>query len=279
ILKFRDTDKKLLRQTIKAQLKPSIVNDLCRFVPYRLIRPFLTQETKNIDNHQVIVEVVNQKFETLKPLYCFNSNNLKECTGIWISPDWADYLKENFAIVKGWAAWEWLKYMQAKNSTTPNIVNKLFMPQQRGSLSSQTKFWSIVLKYKSLHCIYSGQILDLKRLSLDHYLPWSFVAHDQLWNLVPVVPEVNSSKSNNLPSEKYFPEFVRLQHLALTTNHEYLPKKSWDKTIDVYVSDLNLTTDDLLNYEKLLNAYEATIKPLTTLAVKQGFPPEWVYSK
>jgi hypothetical protein len=49
-------------------------------------------------------------------------------------------------------------------------------------------------------------------------LPWSFVAHDQLWNLTPTSPEVNSSKSDNLPANTYFDRFVDLQHQGLITS-------------------------------------------------------------
>lgn len=41
ILKFTDTDKKLLRSTIESQNIESVVKKLKRFVPFRLITPFL----------------------------------------------------------------------------------------------------------------------------------------------------------------------------------------------------------------------------------------------
>ncbi|MEY8357215.1 hypothetical protein AALB39_28270 [Lachnospiraceae bacterium 54-53] len=36
-------------------------------------------------------------------------------------------------------------------------------------------------------------------------IPWSYVAHDEFWNLNPSTKSINSSKSNNLPEwNKYF---------------------------------------------------------------------------
>lgn len=32
------------------------------------------------------------------------------------------------------------------------------------------------------------------------YIPWSYVAHDELYNLTPTTKNVNSSKSNRLPT-------------------------------------------------------------------------------
>ncbi|MEB3884302.1 hypothetical protein LKE08_12755 [Lyngbya sp. CCY1209] len=152
------------------------------------------------------------------------------------------------------------------------------MPSKRQPLSKQTQYWKLTLnQHPETRCIYSGEILDYSRFSLDHYLPWSFVAHDQLWNLVPVVPEVNSAKSNNLPSSRYFYQFVYLQHLGLVTSHDLLAQKKWEKQIEPFISDLNLSTEDLLDRDRLMNAYESAIGPLLGLAKNQGFSQDWVY--
>ncbi len=280
-IKFTPKFKKELRESIVSQDITKIIRFFKKDVPFRLIRPFLVDKLEKFDvNYEVVrrtPEIARNCFDKYKPLYRFNDIDFKNIDSIILHEEWINYLRINNKIVESWAFWEWLKYMQLKNPTTPNIINKLFIPKSRGSLSSETKFWKSVLKYESLHCIYSNQILDPEHLSLDHYLPWSFVAHDQLWNLVPVVPEINSSKSNNLPSDRYFPEFVRLQYTALTINHKHLPKADWNKAIDVYISDLKLDIKGLLNYERLFNAYEATIKPLKTLATQQGFTPNWIW--
>jgi hypothetical protein len=151
------------------------------------------------------------------------------------------------------------------------------MPQSRGSLSYPLKYWrSLIEKYK-IRCIYSGKPLEPDNISIDHFLPWSFVAHDLLWNLVPIRSEVNSSKSNNLPSLKYFDPFVELQHFGLRVSREMMKKSAWEKLTESYIAELSLTPDDLLNHERLKSAYKSTIQPLLSLASQQGFTPNWVY--
>lgn len=281
ILKFRDTDKKLLRTAINNQNIDDIVISMNRYVSYRFIRPFFAQETrklKDYDVNQTIINLANNQFDSKKPLYCFNAEDQRNCTAIILHPDWIQYLEENYTIVRGWASWEWLNYMQQRNPSTPNVVNKLFMPQERDSLNNQTKYWKTILEHREIECIYSKIKLDKKEISLDHYLPWSFVAHDQLWNLIPTTKSVNSSKSNNLPSEKYFRDFVKLQHLGLTIYKQNVSQKIWSKDIESFVADLKVNqADDLLNLEILINAYTTTLQPLISLATMQGFSPNWVY--
>ncbi|WP_414621153.1 HNH endonuclease domain-containing protein [Calothrix sp. CCY 0018] len=282
ILKFRDTDKKLLRTAISNQNINDIVTFISNYVPYRLIRPFYNEETRRFKDYDVnpaIITLSKNQFDNKKPLYCFNAEKQKDCNAIILHPDWIKYLEKNYTIVRGWASWEWLKYMQQRNPNIPNVVNKIFMPQKRDSLSKQTKYWQTVLTHQEIKCIYSQVQLNKDEISLDHYLPWSFVAHDQLWNLIPTTPSVNSSKSNNLPSQIYFSAFVNLQYLGLTVSHNNISEKKWLKDIESFVSDLKVNqAEDLLNLEILTNAYETNLQPLITLASNQGFSANWVYA-
>ncbi|MBD2156165.1 HNH endonuclease domain-containing protein [Leptolyngbya sp. FACHB-16] len=279
ILKFTDTDKKLLRAAIDDQDLKQVIQKLRRYVPFRLIVPFFENELANIENRHkgntldvLVPKVAETHFGDRKPLYRFDSDNYSSCNAIILHPSWAIYLEKHHAIVRGWASWEWLSYMQKRNPNTPSIIHKLFAPNKRESLSKQTVYWRIVLENIDLRCIYSGQPIEINNFSLDHYLPWSFVAHDQLWNLVPTLPEVNSSKSNDLPSPGFFEKFVEAQHRGLRVCHEKLATQQWNKTVETYINDLGIQNqDDLLDLEKLGNSYSHVIQPLVSLAINQGF--------
>lgn len=55
--------------------------------------------------------------------------------------------------------------------------------------------------------------MDTGDVSLDHFVPWSYVAHDELWNLVPTTKSLNSSKSNDLPNwDKFFPLLCEIEY-------------------------------------------------------------------
>ena len=288
ILQFKDVEKTLLRETIKKQDLRIIFRDLKENVPFRLIVPFLRQELQDNDvslsrgnelSYQMPA-IANKYFEIRKPLYKFDKNSYLEVERIIFHPEWLKYVQENYSVVRGWASWEWLVYMQQRNPNTLGIVNKIFMPQVRPGFpksSYQRKYWASVMQSKTVKCIYSGSEIDSEKFDLDHYLPWSFVAHDQLWNLVPVISKVNSSKSNHLPAEKYFNKFVDLQHMSLLASRDIMSEKAWINSIESYISDLRLKPTDLLDKEVLERAYIATVKPLIILAAKQGFVSGWTY--
>jgi hypothetical protein len=295
ILKFTDTDKKLLRETISSQDLSETIRFFKRYVPFRLLSPFLDSKLrkagvdkgKGSDLEYAIPAIAANSFDTDKPLYCFaladgtNTKSLeyKDCHALFVHPAWVKYLETNYAIVRGWSSWHWLNYMQQKNPNTPAIVNKIFTPQKRDSLNHQTKYWNLVLDTQSIECIYSKQRINRDRFALDHYLPWSFVAHDRLWNLIPVLPKVNSSKSNCLPSQQYLDDFVRVQHLGLRISYQKLPEAKWLRKVESYINDLGIGKEDLLDWEKLRKAYHATMQPLIVLAENQGFSSNWSYNQ
>jgi hypothetical protein len=274
ILKFTDTDKNCLRETIGNQNLDFL---LVRYVPFRLLRPFFKQELHGLKDHvinQRIEFLSKEHFQTRKPLFCFERN----CEAIIVHPEWASYIKTNYPIIRAWASWEWLEYMQRCNSNVTAVVNKLFPPQHREPLTAQKSYWKIVLEHTDVRCIYSGETLKPDNISLDHYLPWSFVAHNQLWNLIPTIPAINSAKSNNLPSGKYFNEFVKTQYLGLTISRKQVTTHKWNKYIESYISDLKINNkNDLLNFKLFRGAYKATLAPLTSLAASQGFMADWSY--
>jgi HNH endonuclease len=275
ILEATGDNRHVLRQAIA---KGRVEAGLLRYVPFRLIRPFFEiGGLKDSQVNQQIQVMADRLFETRKPLYKFNDS----ATSILIHPEWVSYLQNNDRVVRGWVLWNWLQYMQRNNPSTPNIVSKILPSQERESLNSQTNYWkTVIANCPELQCIYSGQVLVTTKLSLDHYLPWSFVAHDRLYNLIPVPREVNSSKSDRIPSNSYFDSFVKIQHLGLTTFYNHGLRPQWNKYIEPYLVELGFAESrDLLNLEKLRRQYQLRFQPLVALAISQGFAGDWVHRK
>lgn len=281
ILKFTDTDKRLLRKTIASQNLKDVVSELKRYVPFRLIIPFIETELENFkqgirgrsnEADIVVPRIADQYFDSCKPLYRFNSTEYKQCNSLSVHSEWATYIERNYRIIRSWVSWEWLEYMQKRNPSTPAITNKLFAPRKRDSLSKQAQYWKLVLQHEPLRCIYTDEALDTSRFSLDHYLPWSFVAHDQLWNLIPTFPEINSSKSNDLASDSLFEKFVDFQHTGLQVSRQHMTEDTWEKRIESFKIDLGIgNTQALLDLSNLRSAYARVVPPLISLATSQGF--------
>ena len=270
---IRPWDKKAIRNLISSTASGG---NLSRFVPYRLIRPFFPETRGMKKDHAVnmrVAEMCDEYFPSGRPPYRFDQSR----SNILLHPVWSIYMKQNLAVLRGWAWWNFLQYMQRCNPNVPAISSKLFPPPERTSLESQTKFWSAVLAATEFHCIYSGAVIEKSDFALDHFVPWSFVVHNQLWNLIPTSKSVNSKKSDQLPSLNYFDAFVSAQYGALTRTRDLLKPKVWEEHASCFVADLGLPDfAAVLDRDRLGKAYQTSLLPLLQLAELNGFAPSWI---
>lgn len=126
-----------------------------------------------------------------------------------------------------------------------------------------------------MKCIYSDQILNPENFSVDHFLPWSFVTHDLLWNLIPTIRNINSSKSDNLPDfDMYFPNFAAIQYDAFINNTK-LNSKTLEDFTDIF--KLNFVELLNLNQKQFEDKLKEQMKPLFQIAQNMGFTADWKY--
>ena len=278
-----DYDKNFLSKTGRKKLRKHVDVSrekldykLMRYVRCRILRPFFAAETRGMPDHRVnreIFKLAAENFHKRRSLYRFDDS--EKC--IFLHPDWIDYLKQHLTILEGWARWHWADYMQQRNPNIPAVTQKLFPPDRREPLNAQRKFWKTVINKTNIQCIYTEKDLS-SGYALDHFLPWKFVAHNQLWNLIPVDPQANSSKSDRLPSEIYIDRLAETQCDALSIARDIFSDKKWEEEVEPYRIDLHIDKpEDTLNFEILRLAYRRTLEPLMSIAEQQGFHCGWTY--
>lgn len=231
-------------------------------VPFRFLRPWIDTS----DDREMVKR--SQTFEN-GCLYKL----VKENGTLWIelNPSWLVYLQENYDILSSFAYWELTNFLQVRNPNVPNIPNKLIKTEERNSLSAHRKFWNIAINGGlEVRCLYTNKVLEERDYDLDHFIPWSFVSHDLLWNLMPADSSINSSKSNKLPDlNLYLPKLAEAHQAALRIN---LEKGKQVKLLEDYLS-LGHTPQDLIKMDRehLLDCFYQTFTPMFQIAQNMGF--------
>ncbi len=254
------------------------IQKLSNYVPYRFLRPFFDMELRGVNDHMINQQIILKSDDAFHSshapcLYRFVGNDEIE-----IHPAWFEYLKQHLNILKGFCLWHLVNYVQKNNPNVPNLAAKLFEPVRR-DLKQGRMFWRTVLEKKTgLACIYSSKPLQKDEFSLDHFLPWSFVSHDLLWNLVPVPKSVNSSKSDCLPDlSMYFEPFAKLQYQAVQVISK-LPRT--ENLLEDYVTLFRVSSITELvdmEYSYFEEHLHDTIAPQVQIASNMGFPAGWRY--
>ena len=119
-------------------------------------------------------------------------------------------------------------------------------------------------------CIYTQNLLGIKDYAVEHFIPYAFVSHDLIWNLIPADKSFNSTKSDKIPPfEVYFEPYFQLQKLGIQTITDYHPR---NRFLEDYLSFIpNLNALQQISEGALRERFKETIQPLVTLAINNGF--------
>lgn len=250
-------------------------------VPYRLQAPFLGKLSDKEWRDFRYIET--KAMQDARLLYYYEQLPGK-ARQIRMNEKWVGYRQKNEAIIRGWIQNEIIQYLQRRNPNVPGIPFKIRPPEKR-DLKSAMNFWSVIIEHHQLKDIYTGKTLnsenfnELGKMHIDHFVPWSYLASDEIWNLTPTFAKINISKSNQLPN--------RSKDIALLSKQHYdafriaQSNKEIGKLFQKYKRK-NLNNPDLegllysteISEEAFLKNMDTLIQPICQSAKNQGFM-EW----
>ena len=270
---LQDTDDKVIKK---------YKTDLTLNVPYRLQVPFYDEISieRNMWNgsKKNLTDEINRQRRLM--YYFIAIGGLG--TVIEVNALWAEYLFRHKDILKGWTQLKLIQYLQNKNPSVPGIADKIEAPIAR-DIERVRKYWKLIAQIDpSIRDIYGDVVLNDVIISVDHFVPWQYVAHDELWNLHPTTRSINSSKSNSLPSWKmYFEPLGELEYRAyrMRLENEVIAHE-FNKIAPYHLNNQEIRNQlyaDGLDRNAFIARLEHVLKPVYESAQTLGFK-EWVYN-
>lgn len=273
LFKELEFSEKLMQDKALQKRKKNFYN----LVPYRLLSPFFKQELRGLPDSKRnrVIEELSGKNAT-----CFYSVSLSK-KSITIRDEWMDYIRANQSLILGWLQHKLVMYIETKNPNVPNILFKLDAPMTR-KLGQATKYWRRFLFVHPVDDIYTGeQLIDANyekygQMSIDHFIPWSFVLHDEAWNLTPTFKNINSAKNDGLPNlDRYLDDFCKLQYRSIrfmkdSTSNQKLMESYYNISRGKQLEEIVMKGLQL-EEEAFGEALKGTIVPMFGIARNQGF--------
>jgi hypothetical protein len=248
-----------------------------QYVPTRFLSPWFADKLrgeKDCSRNSLIIDLALQSQRTAQACPYWFRNGFIE-----INESWRAFFVENMAVVQAFTEFHLSVYLQTRNPNVPGVMNKLRAPVKR-QLTTARRFWRHVREQyekrgqaHSFRDIYTEQALD-SHFAIDHFLPWSFTAHDLLWNLAPVDPTTNSKKGDAVPDLNiYVPRLARLHFGAIEIT------KKQPRLLEDYINCFKMDADDLLSLGEngFVAKYREVLVPQAQIALNQGFQSEWQY--
>ncbi|MBR4344522.1 HNH endonuclease domain-containing protein [Butyrivibrio sp. VCD2006] len=197
---------------------------LTNMVPYRALAGFFSRSEENADWGSIkrittYIERINRDV-VLLPYTLGSSSKLKK--EIHFEPAWIEMIQDNTVAILGWIQYEKVKWLQNNNPEVPGLVYKLApMDEKMRKLGFVHKLWDGILEQNAIRDVFTDQEIQPGKYDVDHFIPWSFVMNDELWNLMPMDSSLNSSKSNKLPKwDPFFIRFAENQYRMYSMIHE-----------------------------------------------------------
>lgn len=244
------------------KFKKIIYIPLSRYVPYRFLSVWFP---KAADSFKEAVA-----FNSKRNPYYFPEDDL---SSIEISSGWREYFEENYTRLKDFTFWNFADFLQTRNTAVPALTKKFELPEGRISLENQRKFWTPFLITSHLAKDIYGNQLDPSNFALDHFLPWTFVVHNQIWNLTPMDRGLNASKSDQIPQDSFIRPLA-LQHKKLILYHFSKDRKSSEDYFAEYENFLGIEMAEFLSASdaQVIEIYQEHLEPLQQTALNMGFP-------
>lgn len=264
---------------------------LTDYVPYKLLYPFFDVEgmeegltyIKN-DKHSRLIAYM-AKLSGDENLFYTILDGVGLQKKIRINFYWRKLLIKNFSVIQSWVQYNKAQFLQDRNPGVPGIIYKICPENEElRKLDQARDLWKAVAEFtgQPIKEIYTGKDIPIETLSIDHFVPRSYISNDELWNLTPMRKSLNSSKNNRLPSwEEFFVPFARYQFYLYGL---VFPEDSSNKS-SVLISKFEKCRKNNLNAiwasenlyipgnsdERFMNILSHNLKPIYEAAQLQGY--------
>lgn len=190
---------------------------LTQNVPYKALSGFANKGEERIDLNSSagVMMTYYNRINALSPLpYTFGEQKGLDRKirfhGLWIQ-----MIQEHMVSILGWIQYEKVRWLQTVNPEVPGLVYKLApMDEKMRKLSHVRKLWDGILDMTQIIDVFREEPVKKEDYEVDHFIPWSFVMNDELWNLMPMDSSLNGIKSNRLPRwDAFFRKFAANQYI------------------------------------------------------------------
>ncbi|MCR5431878.1 MAG: HNH endonuclease [Lachnospiraceae bacterium] len=194
---------------------------LTNMVPYRALSGFFGDDVVKWESLKWMISFINEtNNKTPLPYTLGESSKLKK--EIYFNPAWMKMIQDNAFNILGWIQYNKLEWLQKNNPEVPGLVYKLKpLDEKERKLAYVRKLWEGIMKISPVTDVFTGKPIEARKYDVDHFIPWSFVMNDELWNLMPMDSSLNNSKSNKLPKwDPFFEKFANNQFILYQQIHD-----------------------------------------------------------
>ena len=175
---------------------------------------------KNVTNEckKCVIGALYEDFEGV--IYSFDLRG----EGLFLNRCVHEFMLRHKAELENLNYYSWARFLEQINDDNAliRVIEKLELSTPRRK--DLSVYREILRKeFEENTCFYCGRKLHTA-IHVDHFIPWTFVKDDKIWNFVLACPTCNEKKNNKVPSRDYLVRLekrnsiIRTKPIALVQN-------------------------------------------------------------
>ena len=112
-----------------------------------------------------------------------------------------------------------------------HLLSKIDESAKRNNLSY---YRDILFEEFENNCFYCGKKVSVGHVEVDHFIPWSFIKDDNLWNFVLACPECNNRKRDKLADKKYLHDLIVRNTSIVIETHQDMRNYQEKRLLSIY---------------------------------------------
>jgi len=153
---------------------------------------------------------------------------------IVLTPKAFEFFSNNYEILKSVVLVEWTRFLE-KTNDLPKLMTKIYSNTAKRAPSVK---YRKALEEHFDHCFYCCSTLK-DSTHVDHFIPWSYIYSDDMWNFVLACRSCNCKKSASIPEEKFLDYLIkrnsryedRIEHLRTSLLKMSRSERGWENGI------------------------------------------------
>lgn len=156
-------------------------------------------------------------------------------SGEWIqiNPIMYEFVCKHKLAIEKLNYFEWAKFLERVNDSPAldRLLSKIDESAKRNNLSY---YRDILFEEFENKCFYCGKKVSVGKVEVDHFIPWSFIKDDNLWNFVLACPECNNAKRDKLAAGRYLDLLVKRNSTILIETHHGMKNYQEKRLLSIY---------------------------------------------
>lgn len=201
-----------------------------RCIPYESLSPEMINDITHKVKQKCKQNVVGALYADLQEcLYSFD----KKAETLTFNPVMYEFVCKHKVAIEKLNYYEWARFLEKVNKD--DVMDHLLSKLDESSKRNNLKYYrNILFEEFESKCFYCHKEVSVDAVAVDHFIPWSFIKDDNLWNFVLACPKCNSSKSDKLADNRFLDLLVKRNNFILVEKHTEMKTYSADRLLKIY---------------------------------------------